>query len=176
MSQCLDIYVIDEVITPVSLAPTWHHTWLLQYHLLYSLCCTSHPCDYFYNWQFVLNSFTFFTLGHMVVIFLIIWRIFLAVFILFIFLNFYLLILEWEMKRRRESDWCVVPFMYAFIGWFSYVFDQGSNWQLWCIESTLLTQLSGQGYVWFKIKQKQTVLIQAIHLEERICSLLVALI
>ena len=24
-----------------------HHTWLLQYYWLYSLCCTLHPCDCF---------------------------------------------------------------------------------------------------------------------------------
>ena len=28
-------------------ATTWHHTQLLQYHGLYSICCTLHPYDYF---------------------------------------------------------------------------------------------------------------------------------
>ena len=27
--------------------PSWHHTKLLQYYWLYSLCCNLHPCDYF---------------------------------------------------------------------------------------------------------------------------------
>ena len=26
--------------------PFWHHTLLLEYYRLHSLCCTSHPCDY----------------------------------------------------------------------------------------------------------------------------------
>ena len=33
--------------TPIFPVLTWHHTQLLHYYRLYSLCCTLYPCDHF---------------------------------------------------------------------------------------------------------------------------------
>ena len=52
----LDIYMPYKVTTMRSLVSIWHHSQLFQYHWLYSLCCTWHPCDLFYTWQFLLLS------------------------------------------------------------------------------------------------------------------------
>ena len=43
-------------------------------------------------------------------------QIYVEIKIIFLFLNFYLLIL-----RKREKHWFVVPLIYAFIGWLPYV-------------------------------------------------------
>ena len=44
-SQTRQSYTLQSV--PLTFpVPTWHHTRLLQYYGLYSICCTFHPCDY----------------------------------------------------------------------------------------------------------------------------------
>lgn len=49
-SDSLFSYII---ITTVGLVTICHHTELLQYYWLYSLCCTLHLSDLFHSWKFV---------------------------------------------------------------------------------------------------------------------------
>ena len=49
-----NIFVHYKMNPTISLLTICHHTKLLQYYWLYSLCYTLHLWDLFYNWEFVL--------------------------------------------------------------------------------------------------------------------------
>lgn len=56
------ICIYYKMLVTISIVTICYHAKVLQYYLLYSLCCAFHPCDLFNNWNFVpFQPFTYFT-------------------------------------------------------------------------------------------------------------------